>query len=446
MVNFRIRGFVKILAALTDRLIGEGHRALPLTIILLVVSAGLLYCCLNAPLQEDDLPPSGFLVRVILKHAYPGESLEFGVAGPYKIFGKTPDSEKGAPGGGAFRDRDVPTYTTRGSLIYGYRLQQGKISYQQEGKFHVNGIATGVDRLTIVPQRDGDLSLGARQYRGIFELSLDEEGRLRLLNAVDLEHYLAGVLFEEMPASFPDEALKAQVIASRSYALHRILTAGGYLTDDTLSQVYGGCSRETAKGLALVRATRGRALYYEERVLEGLFSSTCGGFSSRARDAFSGRAPAPLEHSRICGFCGDSPVYTWTRTFTLADLADRLELPPEVERFSLAVTESNPSRRASEISVLDARGQVLKRYRAGAFRSRLNKDRPRDERLLSALIDEISQAPDGIVINGRGWGHGVGLCQYGARGLARRGRSCDQILAYYYPGASIVDDYGIVDE
>lgn len=393
-------------------------------VIILIVLCGLL-CCLIYPRSPKDLTGSGIMVHVMLAAAPPGEPLQFAVKGPFKVFDGS-------------RERN---YSAPGSLFFGYRLGQGVVTRDAEGGLVLNDNPLHDREMLVVPRDQGDLKLGSRFYRGVFQIRPDDKGRLLLLNSVDLERYLAGVLFEEMPASFPEEALKAQIVAARSYALFRMKSGSPYLTDDTRSQMYGGASAESSRSISLVNDTLGEVLTYDGEILPAYYSSTCGGISARAVDEFLGPAPPPVNHNRPCGYCSDSPRYEWSVRFTLKELKDRLSLPEDLKSFEVGITNQDRGWRAKEISILDGRGGIIRKFPAREFRILLNRNRPLKTSLLSTLIDGISSRNGVVTFNGKGWGHGVGLCQYGARGLARQQKSYKEILEFYYPGAEIVPDY-----
>jgi stage II sporulation protein D len=316
------------------------------------------------------------------------------------------------------------------------------VTFDPQHGLAINGNRTQCRSLVVVPEESGSLKAGDIHYRGAFEIHRSQKGSLHLVNVVDLEHYLAGVLFSEMPASFPEEALKAQVVAARTYALYRRAGENSTLTADTYSQVYGGMSTETPRSAALVDATWGEVLVYDKKILPAFFSSTCGGISARAKDAFTGSAPAPVNHNRPCAYCTHSPSYAWSVSFADEEIIKKLDLPKDLKGLDLVVTGFDTARRAVKITVLNRQREMVAHFTAETFRRKLNRGSPRKNRLLSTLIDGITRGKGLFLIDGRGWGHGVGLCQYGAEGLAREGKSYEQILNYYYPGATLTSNHG----
>jgi stage II sporulation protein D len=399
---------------------------LPLLIILAVLGGFIGHYCFFSPEGDMQLAECGITVQVRLATTSPGESLDFSVDGPYKIF-------KGV---------EIRSPTDDGCIYYGYRLRQADVSLDEEQGLMLNGHPLFASEMVVIPEMPGSLRCGGTRYSGIFQFSAAPDGRISIINTLDLEHYLAGVLFKEMPHSFHDEALKAQLVAARSYARYRQSTGTRILTDDSRSQVYGGLSAETSRSVRLVKETFGEVLMFDGRILPAYYSSTCGGISASASEVFTGKAPPPVDHTHPCGYCTASPFYEWRAVFTLSEFRERFELPPGLERFEVGVTGFDSAKRATEISFVDARTPFIKRYPAETFRRVLNRDRPLKERLLSTRIDRITMKGDQIIILGKGFGHGVGLCQYGAEGLAREGKTYLEILDYYYKGAEIYSCYG----
>jgi stage II sporulation protein D len=395
---------------------------LPLVIIVLVIGSFTCFYVLTPPLG-NGYASDGILVPVLLFTAPQGSSLSFSVQGPYKIFA-----------GG-----ERLSYAAPASLYSGLKLDEARVALAGPEMLEINGKPIPAREAVIVPESQGVLEAQGRRYGGLFQIRVTRGGELRLLNIVELEAYLAGVLFKEMPANYPEEALKAQAVAARTYTLHRLRSGSDFLTDDTRSQVYGGLTAVTDQSRRIVDATRGEVLMYEGEILPAYYSSTCGGTTARASDAFLGASAAPVDTSRVCGYCSDSPFYRWRAVFTLAEIRERFGVKQDLE---VGVTGWDSMRRATEIALLDGRGRVIDRYPAETFRYLLNQGRPLDQRVLSTRIDRITSKDGAVIFEGKGWGHGVGLCQYGARGLARAGKNYRQILDYYYEGAELVSGYG----
>ena len=281
---------------------------------------------------------------------------------------------------------------------------------------------------------DEFVAIGERRYRGNLLFRPNADGTVTVVDELGLEEYLFGVLPHEMSPDWPLEALKAQAVVSRTYALARLgkgADAAFDLTDDAYNQVYTGVTTESEHVRAAVRATAGRVLTYAGNPLPGYFHSTCGGHTAGAADVWGGPDPKPLRGVRD-SWCKVSPHYRWDAYFRKEDIlaalnrngfpAGRLEDLREGDRGSAGWL--------TNVRVKTDRG--WRRVPANKFRLWLG---PRE--LKSVRFDSIRRRKKGFEFEGRGYGHGVGLCQWGARAQADDGRTAEQIIAHYFPGASV---------
>jgi stage II sporulation protein D len=258
-----------------------------------------------------------------------------------------------------------------------------------------------------------------------------------LVNELDVESYVAGVLGAEMPLTFVDEALKAQAVAARTYVLYEAKTAGTSSYDvvaTEASQVYKGLSVASGRARRLVRATEGVIATVDGRVFPTYFHSTCGGHTTDVSAAWSGAGLRPLS-GVPCGFCTASPQYQWVVEVAAEEVARSLA---ERGLFSGAVTNVTVTRRgtggyATEVEVTGPG----KRTRMGAYAFRLAVGAHR----VKSTNFEVTPTAGGFLFQGRGFGHGVGLCQWGAEGMAQAGWNYREILAHYYAGARLVRIY-----
>ncbi|MBI4604323.1 MAG: SpoIID/LytB domain-containing protein [Planctomycetes bacterium] len=286
---------------------------------------------------------------------------------------------------------------------------------------------------------------GPRRYRGSIVLAA-RGGRLRIANRLRLEEYLAGVVGSEMAASVtPLEALKAQAVAARTYALFALLLAGERggrksFSADPSFQVYGGAEAEHPRVLEAVRATAGDVLTYQGRLFRAYFHSTCGGATASAASVFGEPAIEPLEGA-ACGACEGARLSRWEARVPRGRLEEALR-PWAAERGAalgalgaLEVSERGSAGHALYVRVRHSGGA----FEALAARLRAALDRAGVVRLPSTAF-EVRPDGDDLLFEGRGWGHGVGLCQMGA---ARKGESLGhrEILAAYFPGSALEKAY-----
>jgi stage II sporulation protein D len=279
---------------------------------------------------------------------------------------------------------------------------------------------------------DGPIRCGDRLLSGEVEVRRGQGG-LQVIDALPLEDYVSAVTGAEMPLAFQPEALKAQAVAARSYALSRKLEAveegRDYdLGSTVLDQVYPGQAVDP-RARAAAEATAGEVLVNGRRPVEAYFHSACGGRTERGLDAL-GRDLDYLA-SVECGRCGAAPKAAWRLELPGDELARLAGLPGRATGF--AVPERTRAGRASRVEV--AAGARRARLTAVELRRRLGYER------LPSLWFSVRADGDGFVVEGRGSGHGAGLCQWGAAGWARAGEGYREILGRYYPGTEIVKMY-----
>lgn len=280
--------------------------------------------------------------------------------------------------------------------------------------------------------RRGPLRLGTRDYGGAVEVWRQGEGLL-VLNELPLEEYVAGTVRAEAPERWPAEALRALAVAARTYAAFQQLRSVGrayHLVAGSQDQQFAGLAPEDSPARAAARATAGQVLTWQGRLFPTFYHSDSGGFTEAPRDVFAGDDVPPLPGVRD-EFSLDSPNYSWAVAIPLAVVGERLRRGGldvgQVRR--LAVLERSASFRVARLGVEHSRGTTV--LRGADFRRLMGYDAVR-----STLF--VPVAHDGVVrFEGRGWGHGVGLAQFGAKGMAERGYRYPQILDHYYPGTTL---------
>lgn len=273
-------------------------------------------------------------------------------------------------------------------------------------------------------------------YFGDFEYYRHISDRMTVINVVDLEDYIKGILPYEMSASWPLEALKAQAVAARSYFAANSGSYGNYgfdVTADAYSQVYYGTQRATAATDAAVEATRGEYITYNGAVASALYFSSDGGATEDSENIFVSALghlrgkPDPYE--------ADVPISqnsykTWTRRFTGADLQSKLS--------SRGYRGGAVTRLVPEYSSM---GNVIRltAYDAGGASITVSKSDCYAALGLPSVRYTISQSADGsFVLEGSGWGHNVGMSQWGAYSMAKNYNwNYRQILRFYYTGIKI---------
>ena len=305
------------------------------------------------------------------------------------------------------------------------------------------------------------ISVNQRRYRGSLSILAADSG-VRIVNRVGVEAYLRGVVPRELGVRGAGDraALEAQAVAARSYAVARIgnTTRAYDVAASTTDQVYGGVDAENAVADAAVAATEGLVLTYNGRVVSAPYHSTCGGSTAAADEIWRSQNEPYLQRvsDRIPGtdryYCDIAPRFRWERSWRADSLTTVVErylrsyaqVPPgpvgEVRRVD--VDSKTPSGRVAALWVETSRG----RYRLRGNDIRYVLRSPSGELLNSTYFSpEVVSSPDGrltrLTVRGLGYGHGVGMCQWGAIGRARAGQDFRTILRTYFPGTTVARVY-----
>lgn len=264
-------------------------------------------------------------------------------------------------------------------------------------------------------------TFGGRNYRGNL-LAVWQAGRVLFINRVWLEDYLLGVVPSEVPASFPDAVLQAQAILARTFALYRLNPQGLYdICASERCQVYLGRSVETPRHTSAVYTTRSLIVSYNQKPITAVYHSDSGGYTAAASEVWGSSVPYLV--SRPDPFA-QSPTSAWSRTLSPTAIARSLT--------SLGI-QVGTVQTITPLFVSES-GRPLRLRVVGSSRS-VELDAPQSTRLLRGLgLPSTRVRFDGWQVFGQGNGHGVGMSQWGARGLALQGWDFRQILGYYYPG------------
>lgn len=295
------------------------------------------------------------------------------------------------------------------------------------------------------------VGLGSTFYRGYLVFHTGN-GEIKAVNYVEVESYLAGVLARELFQDWDRRAYEAQAVAARTYALYDRATIGRGreydVTDNQSSQVYGGIGAETELSRLAVRNTRGLVLGCgprgEERIFRTHFSSTCGGMTNSVYVLYGPPVTkGPLAGGVVCTDCSRSTRYRWP-TVTVSKRVIHQAVArgyPESAGFggvkAVVVTEELAGR-AVWVDVVGADNRKL-RIRADDLRLCLLREGVRNLNSMNCRI--VDRGSSIAFTEGKGFGHGVGLCQWGTQGKALRGESVEDILFNYYPGAKLFRAY-----
>ncbi|MDZ7268083.1 MAG: SpoIID/LytB domain-containing protein [candidate division KSB1 bacterium] len=289
-----------------------------------------------------------------------------------------------------------------------------------------------------VSLRNGQCPFPSRLYVGAFKIHLSGN-ELCVINLVPVADYLAGVLAAELPAA-PLAALQAQAIAARTYLLRnwqRHADEGYQLCDLTHCQRYAGSIGVEASIWQAVTSTAGEILTHQNHPIEIFYSSTCGGRTAEDHGVWSGvddhvYLVSVADSSRHAGYCAVSPHFRWRWQIDADSLLQiwRDKLGDAIQ--AIGVSKRGIDGRVRELALM---GQSLHLVRGEEFRAVVCRVRGWNAVKSTAFDLQLQQG--NYVFTGRGLGHGVGLCQYGAIGMARQGHSYRDILRHYFPGTEI---------
>ncbi|SNX52659.1 SpoIID/LytB domain-containing protein [Thermoanaerobacterium sp. RBIITD] len=337
---------------------------------------------------------------------------------------------------------------------------------------------------------DNPMSIDGKRYRGFFEFLRQAGSDITAINVLPLEEYLYGVVPSEMPGSWNIEALKAQAVAARTYALYNIGKYSKYgfdLTNDTNCQAYNGFDGEYSNSTKAVDDTKGVVAIYDGKPIDAIFHSHSGGFTEDSENVYVNRVPylRGVEDKYVFGY--SKSLDNWVLYFTKEMIEQKLrDTGHDIGNVNdVKVTDKSWTGRAVKVTIYGDKGNyVLEKDAIRNFfgtkstmltinENSSNSDSDVYVESVTATIKKVLGgisviSPKGIspitnndiyvvgrngikqinisksaantyTINGSGYGHGVGLSQYGARGMADHGYNYIDILKYYYKGIDVYD-------
>ena len=332
-------------------------------------------------------------------------------------------------------------------------LAEGELTRQgQTWAIHESRFPGG--RLAVEGVGDSHVIIDSATYRGRMAFHPGGAGILAV-NHVDLESYLAGVVSRELYPKWHMRTYQAQAIAARTYAMYEMATVGKGrpydLHDDQSSQVYGGSLAETQRSWQAVRSTHAIVLAAgpegSEKIFRAHYSACCGGLVNPVHMLYGPPVTSgPLAGGQACEDCRSCPRHTWPPVLVPKHVIHRALV--RQYRSAAALDEVQTIKVVSEFQGrpvwVDVVGRNRKklRIRAADLRLSLLRDGHASARGLHSTNCRIRDAGSAVAFeDGRGFGHGVGLCQWGAQGKAAKGATVKQILQAYYPTAKLFQAY-----
>ncbi|MEZ7890609.1 MAG: SpoIID/LytB domain-containing protein [Candidatus Wallbacteria bacterium] len=337
-------------------------------------------------------------------------------------------------------------------LNYTLNLEIEKNEY-----FKVSGSRTGLKKFKIYPKKDSFVKINGSPYRGNFEVYI-KSGAAYVVNEISLEDYLKGVIACEMEPESELEALKAQAIVARTYT---IITAGkhkslGYdICSSTCCQVYKGVAHETQKTNTAVSQTAGMTIEYKGSPINSYYCSSCGGYTESVDAAWPGAKSASYLKVIRCPYCEKDDKVEWQYKISKREFISKMRSKGfEVSDITYAkVEDSTNSGRFYTLELHDNSGPLFmstdeirkifgnNKIKSSYFKVSISggssKFKQRGNKL-DEIINEKSAfnrknfENSYIIFTGSGHGHGVGMCQNGAKKMAESGKSCREIIKFYF--------------
>lgn len=311
------------------------------------------------------------------------------------------------------------------------------------------------EKFSLTPsETDEIIKINGKKYRGKIQIS-SSGNSVDIINVLDLEDYVKGVLAKEMPLGKNEknlEALKALAVCVRTYAIQKMNEGKVYfdIYADTRDQVYGGVDAESSVSNRAVDQTEKLILKYNNNPAIIFYHSTCGGITESSANVFT-----KDEIPYLKGFkdgdepnCKISPRFQWEETFSKELIISRLKNYALIENQNYLLENIYVISRFSsgrvnelEINLSNNSGEVKSVIIKGNEIRSILKNADGKSILWSTMFDVFLKS-DSVILKGKGFGHGVGLCQWGAIALSQTGSTYQEILNYYYPGTEIerIDD------
>ena len=313
-------------------------------------------------------------------------------------------------------------------LSFGKNLKTTLTTYK-EGIL-LGGMNFSMDKIFIQSVGGALIIINGRRFRGNMEFIKKDNSGLMVINYIELEDYIKGILYHEVSHYWPIEALKAQAVVCRTYALNQMQEnkSKDYdVTADIYSQVYGGRTSERYRTNEAVEATRGEVLTFEGDIFPAYYHATCAGHTEDASLVWNTDIP-PLK-GVACNYCKNSPHFQWHAVLSTREVEDALAKSEYKIKAIKDILIGGKDRSGRIINLKLVSDKKNIEVPAKDFRNIIGPN------ILKSTNFKVKVIENDVVFEGFGWGHGVGLCQWGAYFMAKEGHTYQQILEYYYPAA-----------
>lgn len=311
-------------------------------------------------------------------------------------------------------------------LTFPLEIKRGKDGLSVNGK-GIRGLIASAPAFVLV---------NGKGYRGIIECTAADKGVL-VVNELPLEDYLVGLINCEISSQWPMEAIKAQAVIARSYAVYQKdarKNALYHLEATVLDQVYEGCDIEDSRAARGVKETAGEVLTFGGKVIQAFYHSNCGGHTEASENVWG--YPLPYLQGVDCKYCNAATSVKWEQTIPLKRIESLLKSSGyQISGLKeIRAGRKNKSGRLMDLTLLSGRGRVT--IPAVGFRKAIGYG------VIKSTNFEVRNVEDSVLFSGVGYGHGVGLCQWGAKQRAGDGFDYREILSYYYPGTRLEKIFG----
>lgn len=298
--------------------------------------------------------------------------------------------------------------------------------------FIIAGTKIEEERIEIKRDDGGFISVNGRSFRGILRFIKEDSFSFFVLNYLNLEDYIRGVLYHEISHLWPLETIKAQAVVVRTFTLWKRNENKDKefdLTNDTFSQMYGGRTSERWRTNKGVDVTCAEVLTYQGKIFPTYYHATCGGHTEDASNLWE--VDVGCLKGVSCSFCKDSPHFKWDTYFDFKYLQERLNAQGyQVDKIKkIEIIERSQSNRVLKLKIISETQDL--EISAKALREIIGP------KILRSTNFEIKVSAGFVFFDGFGWGHGVGLCQWGAYFMGKEGFKYREILKHYYPGAKL---------
>jgi stage II sporulation protein D len=277
-----------------------------------------------------------------------------------------------------------------------------------------------------------------KPYRGYLYIVKSAKG-INVINVLPVEDYLRGVVPKESSPSWPMESLKAQAVISRTYTLANLnkhKNEGFDLCSQTHCQVYGGAASEYLASNKAVIETKCEVLAYDGKLAQTVFHANCGGHTEDPKYVWNWTSQTPPYLKGVkCGYCKEAPHSAWESAIDENYIRNKLSSYRVGKIKSIKIKGETPAGSAVDIEILHSNGNLT----FNAYKFRLTVDPWQIKSTAFESIEKsIEKKRTEFIFKGKGWGHKVGLCQWGAKGMADIGKKYKQILSFYYPKTETV--------